>query len=364
VMDLLQSVCAERSVTLVTVLHDESLAARYADRRYCLRAGRLVQQTGVGDAFPLTPLPVAPASGRPSDSAVRCCAARASGQLCCCHEGEGPGHSPAGPGVASLRTPAWMKPGSLLVIGLLVVAAYAWSAASLGLHETGGRSVLTGLARFGRDLVPTSWAQVAAIPWATLLGSLLETVQMSLLGTTAGVALAYPLAALAARNTGPGFVRPVVRQLLNAIRTVPSLIWALLFVAAVGFGELAGVLALSLYSVGYLTKFFYESFENTARGPQEALREIGASGPQRFVRVIAPASRPAIIAAVLFMMEHNVRSASVLGVVDAGGIGYYIRFYLEMRAFPAALACLVLIFVVVVVLDAISQRVRRRLIPE
>jgi len=223
---------------------------------------------------------------------------------------------------------------------------------------------MKGLGSFLGALVPTSWEQLAAIPWMTLLGSLVETLQMSLIGTTAGLFVAYPLSVLAARNTAPRIIGGPVRQMLNAIRTVPAIIWALLFVAAVGFGQLAGVLALTLYSVGYLTKFFYESFENAPTGPQSALREIGAGGPQRFLRAVGPASAPAVVAAALFMLEYNVRSASVLGLVDAGGIGYYIKFYLDMRQFPAAMACLLLIFAVVVALDALSTRVRRRLLPE
>lgn len=375
VMRLLRGVCAERSITLVSVLHDEGLAARYADRRFCLHAGRLAgsmrhsaavqscatcgpeavvasvdrvaDRVALGQ-FPLPTRSACPTCEQASPDDPRCLGTQAAG---------------ATPPVQPTR-PGWMHPMALLVIGLVAMMAYGWSVVSLGLHETSGRSAMKGLGSFLGALVPTSWEQLAAIPWMTLLGSLVETLQMSLIGTTVGVLLAYPLAAMAAKNTGPRFLSGGVRQVLNGVRTVPALIWALLFVAAVGFGQLAGVLALSLYSVGYLTKFFYESFENTARGPQAALREIGATGSQRFLRAVAPASRPAIMAACLFMLEYNVRSASVLGIVDAGGIGYYIKFYLDMRVFPAALACLVLVFGVVVVLDAISVRVRRRLIPE
>jgi len=356
IMDLLRSVCAERGITLVSVLHDESLVTRYADHRICLHAGHVV---GCAATAARLSAPrgtsVQPGEGchaqdsRPDHAGPTACAAS----------------NPRGatPPFEPIR-PTWMKPGAILGIGLIAVVAYAWSVVSLGLHDTAGRSVVRGLGSFLTALVPTSFAQVAAIPWPTLLGSLVETLQMSLIGTTLGLAVAYPLSAIAARNTAPRLIGGPVRQMLNAIRTVPALIWALLFVAAVGFGQLAGVLALTLYSIGYLTKFFYESFENAPTGPQAALREIGASGPQRFLRAVGPASVPAAIAAGFFMLEYNVRSASVLGIVDAGGIGYHIKFYLDMRQFPAALACLILIFGVVVILDAVSSRVRRRLLPE
>ncbi|MCC5824212.1 MAG: phosphonate ABC transporter, permease protein PhnE [Phycisphaerales bacterium] len=360
IMDLLRTVCAERGITLVSVLHDESLVARYADHRLCLHAGHIV-------ACAATAARLAAARGTPARADEGC-------QSLSNKPGPDPAHTgptacaasdPRGatPPLEHTR-PAWMKPGAMLAIGLLAIVAYAWSVASLGLHDTGGRSIARGLGSFLAALVPTSFDQIAAIPWPTLLASLVETLQMSLIGTTLGLAVAYPLSAIAARNTAPRWIGGAVRQMLNAIRTVPALIWALLFVAAVGFGQLAGVLALTLYSIGYLTKFFYESFENAPTGPQAALKEIGASGPQRFLRAVGPASVPAAVASALFMLEYNVRSASVLGIVDAGGIGYHIKFYLDMRQFPAALACLVLIFGVVVILDAISSRVRRRLLPE
>lgn len=354
VMGLLRTVCAERGITLVSVLHDESLVSKYADHRLCLHAGRLV-------ACAATAARLAAARGtlvRPDDGCHNPRVPQNGPAACAASDPEG-----ATPPLEHTR-PAWMRPGALLAIGLLAIVAYAWSVVSLGLHDTGGRSIARGLGSFLGALVPTSFEQVAAIPWPTLLGSLVETLQMSLIGTTLGLAVAYPLSAIAARNTAPRWIGGAVRQMLNAVRTVPALIWALLFVAAVGFGQLAGVLALTLYSIGYLTKFFYESFENAPTGPQAALKEIGASGPQRFLRAVGPASIPAAVASALFMLEYNVRSASVLGIVDAGGIGYHIKFYLDMRQFPAALACLVLIFGVVVILDAVSSRVRRRLLPE
>lgn len=383
VMSLLVALCRERGVTLVSVLHDDRLAAEFGDRVLTLSRGRVVGSGGEGGGFGgavsgtrLIELPQVPRGG---GGAPVCgaCAGIDPGAACCCAGAGGVGGSCDSARDASgdpscdpscgvrdaARRPAWMHPGALLAIGLAVIAVYAWSSVSLGLHEAGGRGVVRGVWRFLTALVPTSFEQLASIPWGSIAASLVETLQMSLIGTTAGVALAYPAAALAARNTGPGWLRGPVRQALNAARTVPSLVWALLFVAAVGLGPTAGVLALSVYSVGYLSKFFYESFEHAPKGPQEALREIGATGPQRFWRAVAPATRPAAVASCLFMLEYNVRAASVLGVVDAGGIGYYLKFYLELRNFPAALACLALVFGVVVVLDMVSARVRRALTP-
>lgn len=141
---------------------------------------------------------------------------------------------------------------------------------------------------------------------------------------------------------------------LNFTRTVPSLIWALFCIAAVGLGPLAGVLPLSLYSAVYLGQS--EAFEHAPMGPQEALRAIGVSGMQRFRRAVRPATRPDVVAAMLFMFEYNIRAAGVLSAVGAGGMGYGIKFYFAIRDFPAGLACLLLVFTVVIVLDACGSR--------
>jgi len=206
--------------------------------------------------------------------------------------------------------------------------------------------------------MPESFEEVQAVPWSNLVASLIETAQMSLIGTTAGVLLSLPLAALAAENTAPRWLRTPMRALLNVVRTVPSLVWGLLFVAAVGAGTLAGVLALTAYSIGYLTKFFYEALEGVDPGPPNALREMGASGLQRFVTAVWPAARPALLSSSLFMLEYNVRAASVLGIVGAGGIGFYLIMFANFRNFTGMLACLALLLAVVQVMDLVSRRLR------
>ena len=119
--------------------------------------------------------------------------------------------------------------------------------------------------------------------------------------------------------------------------------------------------ALAAYSVGYLSKLFYESFEEVPRGAPTALSEIGAGGLMRFVHAVWPAAKPAILSSCLFMLEYNVRAASLLGIVDAGGIGFYIKQYVDFRMFPAVLASLLMILLVVLVLDSLSERIRARL---
>ena len=250
----------------------------------------------------------------------------------------------------------------MLPIVALALMVYAWSVSGLKLHIGDVGEMLSGVVAFVQQLVPTTQAELSKIQWATLFAALVETLQMAVVGTTIGILFAWPLSAVAAGNVGPRRIRMPVRFFLNTVRTVPSLIWALLFVAAVGLGTFAGILALTAYSIGYLSKFFYEAFETVDPGPPEALREIGASGLQRFFHAVWPAATPAVLSSAMFMLEYNVRAASILGVVDAGGIGFYMKQYIDFRAFPSLFACLLMILVVVVVFDAISCRVRTRLL--
>lgn len=345
VLELLVRLCREERVTLVTVLHQRALAARFADRVLELRAGRLEpcgtwdQHERAGEPRPQTtaPLPPKPALPMvPPDS-------------------PDPGDVAAAPIEARLLGG---RPWRFALIASLALALYAWSLAGLELEGRQLSNAPRNLLAFLRSFVPRSFDSLAALPWAEILRGLRETLQMSLLATTAGILGSLPLAVLAARNLSPRWLSRPTRQLLNLVRTVPSILWAMLFVAAVGLGPFAGILALFCYTLGYLTKFFYEAFEGTSRPAQEALRELGASGPKRFLHAVWPAALPAFLSSSLFMLEYNVRSASILGVVDAGGIGVQLHELMIYRNFPGAAVCLGLVLGVVVVLDALSSRVR------
>jgi phosphonate ABC transporter permease subunit PhnE len=359
IMALLRDLCREHNLALVTVLHNPQLARQYADRIIRLDRGRIAgeyaccQPAMSGDGVlseacePCASIPCelqAPQLGTPR--AVQIPTINSAKVP--------PAPAESLPSLDPTAGSIWRFAG----IAAVALIVYAWAIRGLGIRGDQLADAVPGLWGFAKGLLPTSSAQLAAIPWRTLLVSLIETVQMSLIGTTVGVVIAFPLAALAARNVGPRLRQRAVRQLLNIIRTIPSLIWALIFVAAVGFGPLAGVLALTFYSLGYLTKFFYESFEAADTGPQGALSELGASGPQRFIHAVWPAALPAALSSCLFVLEYNVRAASVLGIVDAGGIGWHIKHFLDYRNFPAAIACLLMVLAVVIVLDAISTRVR------
>ena len=184
---------------------------------------------------------------------------------------------------------------------------------------------------------------------------------MALLGTVIGIALSFPFGVLAARELGPPKLRPFVRFLLNTVRTVPSIFWALVFVAMLGLGPVSGVFALAAYSTGYLTKFFYEGLEDVDPRAALALKALGASRTQSFLLAIFPAARPVLTGSCFFMFEYNIRAASILGIVGAGGIGQDLMYYIEWRQFPSAAAGLLLLLVIVVGLDTISERLRKQL---
>ncbi|MCI5065714.1 phosphonate ABC transporter, permease protein PhnE [bacterium] len=262
------------------------------------------------------------------------------------------------------RSPTPPSPLPRILAWCLVGALLCGALFTINISERDLDGFAGNLFRFVLALFPKSFLEVKELPWMTLLSSLFETLQMAFIGTVFGILGALPMAAFAAKNTGPWFLQEPTRFLLNAVRTVPSLIWALLFVSAVGLGPLAGILALTAYSVGYLSKFFYEAFESAAPGPTEALEEIGASRLQRFFHAVWPASRAAVLSSSVFMLEYNVRAASILGVVDAGGIGFYIKEYIDYRYFPAVTACLLLILGVVLVLDTASRAIRSRIIEQ
>ena len=332
IMKLIGELAAERNLTIVSVLHNYQMARKYADTIVRLVGGKIVYQQSA--------LNVLPPEAEKSQSDETLTKENSS------------------------NLPTANKPKRLkLTVALFITAILSvWSLNGIDISSTEISYALTNAIEFSKQLFPKTLSQISEIPWATLLGSLVETLQMAFIGTVFGVLLSWPLAALAARNIGPRFLRSPTRLLLNTIRTVPSLVWALLFVAAVGLGNLAGILALVAYSIGYLSKFFYEAFEGVDTAPQEALSEIGASGLQRFVHAVWPAAMPAVLSSSIFMLEYNVRAASVLGIVGAGGIGFYIKQYLEFRSFHVVTASLLLLLAVVITFDAISGKIREKLL--
>lgn len=211
-----------------------------------------------------------------------------------------------------------------------------------------------------RALVPSGTLTFA---FPAVVAAIIETVQMAIIGTTLSIFLALPFGLLAARNTAPHqIVYQATRLALNANRAVPELIFALIFVAAVGLGPFSGVLALALSSIGFMAKMYAEAIE--AIDPQQllAVRATGANRLQTFVYGVIPQAMPLVASYSLYLFEHNIRAASILGIVGAGGVGFVINKYMALFQFRNLMGALVLIIVVVTVIDRFSDYLRKKII--
>ena len=187
---------------------------------------------------------------------------------------------------------------------------------------------------------------------------MLETLKMAFVSTVVGFFIAILLSPFAAKNLTSAWVYIPMRIVLAATRSLPSIIWAIIFVVIVGLGPLAGVLAMTFYTVGYLGKLQYEEMEGVQNSPLEAARAMGLSHPEIVTNVVIPESSNNLLSQLLFMFEYNVRHGSVLGLVGAGGIGYYLQFYMGLLMYQNVMAFLVVILVVVIIIDLISMYIR------
>ena len=190
---------------------------------------------------------------------------------------------------------------------------------------------------------------------------LIDTLAMSVAGTALAVGLSLPLAFLAARNTTPHpFVYQLARGLLNALRAIPELIMGIIFVAAVGFGALPGVLALGLHSVGMVGKFFAEAIEHADEAPIEAARAAGATPLQVVLHGVLPQVLPQMADISIYRWEYNFRASTVMGMVGAGGIGFELMGSLRIMQYQDVSAILIVILVMVSLVDAFSGALRKR----
>ena len=194
----------------------------------------------------------------------------------------------------------------------------------------------------------------------TVVGATLETVQMALAGTFLALVAAFPLGFLAARNTTPHpLVYHAVRGVLNLVRTIPDLALGLLFVAAVGLGAFAGTMALAIHTATVLGKLLSESVENIDEGVVDAIRATGAGYPQLLSFAVLPQILPDLISFTLYRFETNIRAASVLGLIGAGGIGYLMNTSFRTFQYQEAAAIVLVLIALVMFVDYFSSRLRR-----
>jgi phosphonate transport system permease protein len=198
--------------------------------------------------------------------------------------------------------------------------------------------------------------------WRVLV-KMLETLEIALWGTIIAVVVSAPLAFWGAANYTPhAVVYAGARAAVSFLRAIPEMVSALFLVLAFGFGPIAGILALGFHAAGFLGKFYAEDIENADRGPQEALRAIGANKLKVLWFGVLPQVLPQYIAYTLYILDRNVRMAAVIGIVGAGGIGQELKGRYDMFHYGHVSTMLLVLFVTVFALDQLSARVRARLI--
>jgi phosphonate transport system permease protein len=336
--------------TVVMVAHDLDLARRWADRIIYMRAGKIVAAGDPDDVSrQFEHLGSDRGSGdEPSDELQGDQAA--GGAL----EPETVPSTPAAP-----FSPASLQGRSFYVLILAVlVAALVWAAIGVDFSVSKIFGNLDNAADFLGRLFPPDFSEGVTTP---VVKSLIETIQMALLGTTFAAVISLPIAVMAARNISPKPLRAVARVVLNLLRTIPSIIWGLFFVAIVGLGPFPGILALTFYAAGYLGKFYYEGIESIDIKPLTALKTVGAGRLHRFRFGVVPQVTPLLLGYTLYMFEYNVRAASILGVVGAGGIGFYLYTYINNFNYAKATTALLLLLGVVTIIDLTSSMLRERL---
>ena len=203
-------------------------------------------------------------------------------------------------------------------------------------------------------LTPPDWSVTGLVFHSTV-----ETLMIALAGTALAVVVSLPLGFLAASNVSPPWISHPVKWLLGFIRSIPLIVVALLCVTCVGLGPFPGMLAIAFHSVGMLAKFYAEEFETADQGILSAVRGTGATWAQTLRYGLFPQSVPQVVAFTIFRFEMNFRDAAVLGLVGAGGIGYYIQLYVRGFQYEKVAVLLLVIIAVVVVLDQLTFWVRR-----
>jgi phosphonate transport system permease protein len=195
------------------------------------------------------------------------------------------------------------------------------------------------------------------------LEAMIESVHMAWMGTIVGAVLSLPAGFLAARNTSPTAVVVVMRQILNIIRAVPELIWAIVIMIPIfGLGPLAGAMALGINSIGTLGKLTSEAIESIDTGPVEAARATGASQVQMLRWGVLPQVLPEVVAFWLYRFEINIRASAILGVLGAGGIGTLLINLFSFRRWPEIGTTLLVIVLVTMAIDFASAAIRKRII--
>jgi phosphonate transport system permease protein len=245
-------------------------------------------------------------------------------------------------------------------LALLVVAVvFLWAILGLGLKLDRLVELPQSLALlFGEMLLPPAWDYTG-----DAMEAMVESIQIAWIGTLIGALLSLPLGFFAAHNVSPRPVSVAIRVLLDAIRAVPELVLLLVFfVPVAGLGPFPAALAIGVHSVGTLGKLTAEAIESIDPGPVEAARASGASSVQVQRWGVMPQVLPEVVAFWLYRFEINIRAAAILGLVGAGGIGSLLTTNIRYGRYSEAGMVIIVVVVTTILIDAVSGRVRRRII--
>lgn len=192
-----------------------------------------------------------------------------------------------------------------------------------------------------------------------LFVAMVETIEIGFLGTVLAILLALPTGLLSARNIAPNkIIYFVARTITIFFRAIPEFIMAMILVIAIGFGALPGILALGFHTMGFLAKFFGEEIEHVKQGPIDALEATGAKRYQIIMFAVVPQIMPSFIGFSLYILDRNIRMATMLGIVGAGGIGYRLQSAFRMFHYKEVAAIIIIIFVTIYIIDVISSKLR------
>jgi phosphonate transport system permease protein len=244
------------------------------------------------------------------------------------------------------------------IVAAVLLGLLAWSFAPIEMYKV--TALVTdwrNMAEFLHGFTKPNFHE-----WRQYLAEMVETVQIAIWGTALAVVIGIPFAILASANICPQWIVQPVRRLMDASRAINEIVFALMFVVAVGLGPLAGVLAIAVHNIGIIAKLFSEAVEAIDPRPVEGIRASGASRLQEVIYGVLPQVLPLWSSYTLYRFETNVRSATVLGIVGAGGIGHSLYENIRGFAYSETAAIIIIVVATVMLIDMISARIRAQLV--
>lgn len=265
-------------------------------------------------------------------------------------------HGPLGDVAVPKRPLAQRLRVPLIWAGIAAVLAWSWSPAEI-FKFVNLFTDWRNMAEFGSAFLRPDFHD-----WRLYLEEMVVTIQIAVWGTALAVVLGIPFSILSASNICPQWIVQPVRRLMDSCRAINEIVFALLFVVAVGLGPFAGVMALFIHNTGIIAKLFSEAVESADPRPVEGIRATGSSRLQEVIFGVVPQVMPLWTSYTLYRFETNVRSATVLGIIGAGGIGQTLYENIRSFQYSSTAAIIIIIVLSVMLIDITSARLRKMLV--